>query len=86
MAGPAIVTVNTTWTKVADSVQIGHIWIKDSGPKAYFHTWVEAGDPGPDDMEFAIKMDSDHIPIASDRDIDVYMICQGSAGVVRVDI
>jgi len=87
MAGPSIIEVGiSAWVKVADAVQQGHIWIMDAEPEAFFQTWVDAGDPAPTDMSTARKIDGNHLPISSSRDIDVYMICQGVSGKIRVDV
>lgn len=89
MAGPAAVSVATTWTLVAQNVETGVVYKIDNGPM-YHQTWVDTGDAAPTGNEgFATPIDGDRAYINSPgRPIDVYLKCSGSGtpGYVRVDI
>ncbi len=87
MANPAVVDCPAdTWTKVATAVKTGGVWIMDTGPSVYKHTYRDTGDSAPTDDTDAIDFEGrDYLPISSDVDIDVYIKPARKVGRVRVD-
>jgi len=87
MANPTVIDCPAdTWTKVATAITIGGVWIIDTGPSVYRHTYRMTGDPAPTDNEDAKDFGGrEYLPIEDDDPIDVYISPSRKAGRVRVD-
>lgn len=85
MANPVIVAcVKDTWTKVAEDITIGQVWIIDSQPD-YFSTYRDFGGAAPTTDSEAVRLPLPGMPIRSPIGIDVYVMAKGRAGEVRID-
>jgi len=93
MASPIIVScpVNV-WTLIntGGGIKTGTLWVKDTKAD-YFQTYrvTGAGAPANDVATLTaegIRISEDGQPIAAEEDIDVYIYCTGSVGVIRADL
>ena len=86
MADPVIVACPAeVWTKVATNVTAGLIHIKDNFGQ-WQQTYVDTGNPAPTGLTKGVKFTNPTMEISSSVGIDVYVMPQGSAGSVRVDL
>lgn len=88
MADPQIVSCpKDAWTKVADNVTAGMIFVMNSGP-IYLSTWRDHGGAAPTATTEGVGLVEDNTGnrIEMDRAIDVYVYCLNAAGSVRVDV
>jgi len=74
------------WTKVAEDVTSGNIWIVNTSPAAYRQTYRDTGEAAPTDLEGAVNIVDRSIPISAESGIDVYIMAVGVDGEVRVDL
>lgn len=87
MADPTTVQCPAdAWTKVATNVTEGQIWIKNTSPGVYKHTYRLTGNPAPANDDDAIPFYGPMIPISSSAAIDVYIKPTNRIGEVRVDL
>lgn len=85
MANPALIdTPADQWTKVADSVTSGIVWIKNTSVE-YLQTYRVAADPVPTSRDEGVPL-NDAAVISDLAAIDVYVYAIGGDGRVRVDI
>jgi len=87
MANPDIQTLTAdTWTKVAEAVTGGKIYIITSTPTAYFTFYKVAGDTAPVGLNIGEQRLFDSEDISSISQIDVYVYPVGGTGKLRVDL
>jgi hypothetical protein len=86
MAQPTIVACPADeWTGVLSSVRVGQIWIRDTKPSVYLHTYRPKGDPAPTTRTEGAPFTGGVMSVSALRDIDVYIYPDGADGEVRVD-
>lgn len=90
MANPAFVAcTKDVFIKVATNVTTGQLHRKSSSPSGYLQTYKLTGEAAPaDNADLGVRMflDAEAEPISSSAAIDVYVMCQGADGRLRVDV
>ena len=90
MADPALIdiTPKDTWIKVATAVATGQIYRKSGGN--FIQTIRDTGNPAPPNSPLTdqapILEKSDTAIISSSNAIDVYIMCIGEVGKIRIDL
>jgi len=89
MANPTTVScTQNTWVKVATNVKTGMIHKRTKKRSTYLQTYRLTGEAAPTNRNEGIEAFSKcgSISIGSDVEIDVYIMCLGTTGSVRVDV
>lgn len=75
-----------TWTRVAQNVTSGGIFVISEAPRKYVQTFRLTGAVAPTTVADAGPFIGRYMPISSDQPIDVYMMAIGGNGKVRADL
>jgi hypothetical protein len=79
------ITPADTWVKVATAVRVGKIKKGDKS-KSYVHTYVDTGAAAPTGLTTAAQWPLNCAQIQSSYLVDVYVMCIGDTGSVRVEL
>ena len=87
MTTPALVPITpaNAWQKVATAITGGRFIKKDSGPDAYYYTYVDTGDAAPSGLSVGISFD-DEVSLSNSVAVDFYIYCVGAVGVIETQL
>ena len=87
MTTPALVdiTPKDAWQKVATNIKTGVFKIKDSGPDAYYHTYVDTGDAAPTTTPIG-NIFKNKVRLDNSVGVDFYIYAVGAVGVIETRI
>ena len=87
MTTPALVSITPAdaWQKVATGIKTGKFIIKQTGPKAYYYTYVDTTDPAPTTIPIGNRFDPD-IELNNSVSVDFYIYCVGAVGQIETQI
>lgn len=87
MTTPALVPITPAdaWQKVATGITNGRFIKKDSGPKAYYYTYVDTGDAAPTTIPIGNSFDDD-VVLNNNVAVDFYIYCVGAVGVIETQL
>lgn len=87
MTTPALVPITPAgaWQKVATDIKTGVFKIKDSGPDAYYHTYVDTGDAAPVTVPIG-NIFFDKVKLNNSVGVDFYIYAVGAVGVIETRI
>ncbi|MHA1286840.1 MAG: hypothetical protein ACTSPB_05490 [Candidatus Thorarchaeota archaeon] len=84
--GPSLVLVpSSAWTKVAEGVSSGFIWVKETTTE-YLQTWRPAGGGVPTDRDEGVALDQPGQAVNARGPIDIYIYAIDKNGEIRVDV
>jgi len=87
MANPLLVSLSKdVWTKVATAVTRGQVSIIGNQPQQILTTYRLTGGPAPITQSEGVAMSRKSVQIFSKDPIDVYVLPQGNASKVRVEV
>ena len=87
MTTPALVNITpaNAWQLVATNITSGNFIIKNSGPAAYYYTYVDTGDPAPTTTPIGNRIDQE-ISFSNSVASDFYIYCAGAVGLIETQI
>lgn len=87
MTTPALVSITPAdaWQKVATAITSGRFIIKQTGPKAYYYTYVDTGDAAPTTIPIG-KIINREIEFSNSTAADFYIYCVGAVGVIETQL
>ena len=87
MTTPALVpiTPKDAWQKVATAIKKGNFIVKDSGPSAYYYTYVDTGDAAPVTTPIGNIINKE-IELNNSVDVDFYIYAVGAVGVIETQL
>lgn len=87
MTTPALVPITPAgaWQKVATAITQGRFIIKDSGPDAYYYTYVDTGDAAPTTTPIGNSF-KDDVELNNSVAVDFYIYAVGAVGVIETQL